>query len=88
MGIIIDDDLKWTGYIDRITWKANMKLGMLKRKFLSSDLGLWKDLYVSLVRSLFEYAVQAWNSHLEEDIDRIERVQRRASIIPFGFEKL
>ena len=35
-----------------------------------------------------EHAVQAWKPRLEGDIDRIERVQRRATIISFGFEKL
>ena len=32
--------------------------------------------------------MQAWNIHLEGDIDRIERVQRMATRIPFGFKKL
>ena len=35
-----------------------------------------------------EYAVQAWNPHLQRDIDKIERVQRRATRIPTGFDKL
>ena len=65
--------------------KANRILGMLKRIFVSRDLGLWKDLYVSLVRPHLEYVVQAWNPHLEGYIDRIERVQRRATRIRFGF---
>ena len=48
---------------------------------------IWKDLYVSLVRPHLEYAVQAWNPYLQGDIDKIERVQRRATRIPTGFEK-
>ena len=35
-----------------------------------------------------EYAVQAWNTHLQGDIERIERVQRKTTRIPFGFDKL
>ena len=61
---------------------------MLKRTFESRDPGLWKDLYVSLVRPHLEYAVQVWNPHLQGDIDKIERVQRKATRIPFGFAKL
>ena len=68
--------------------KANRILGMFKRIFVSRDLGFWKDLYVSLVRTYLEYAVQAWNPHMEADIERIERVQRRATRISFGFEIL
>ena len=52
---------------------------MLKRTFESREPGLWKDLYVSLVRPHLEYAVQAWNPYLQGDIDKFERVQRRAT---------
>ena len=53
----------------------------------SREPGLWKDLNVSLVRPHLEYAVQAWNPYLQGDIDKIERVQRRATRIPTGFKK-
>ena len=32
--------------------------------------------------------MQAWNPHLQGDIERIEKVQRRATRIPFRFDKL
>ena len=46
----VSDDLKWNGHVNRMVAKANRILGMLKRTFESRDPGLWKDLYVSLVR--------------------------------------
>ena len=88
LGVIVGSDLKWREHVDRMVGKANRTLGMLKRTFESREPGLWKDLYVSLVRPLLEYAVQAWNPHLQGDIDKIERVQRRVTRIPTGFEKL
>ena len=84
----VGHDLKWSGHVDRMIGKANRMLDMLKRTFESRDPGLWKDLYVSLVRPHLEYVVQVWNPHLQGDIDKIERVQRRATRIPFGFAKL
>ena len=39
----------------------------------------------TLVRPHLEYAVQVWNPHLQRDIDKIQRVLRRATRIPFGF---
>jgi hypothetical protein len=88
LGVIVGNDLKWREHVDRMVGKANRTLGMLKRTFESREPGLWKDLYVSLVRPHLEYAVQAWNLNLQRDIDKIERVQRRAIGIPTVFEKL
>ena len=64
LGVIVGSDLKWREQVDRMVAKANRTLGMLKRTFESREPGLWKDLYVSLVRPHLEYAVQAWNPHL------------------------
>ena len=75
LGVNVSDDLKWSRHVNRTVAKANRILGMLKRTFESRDPELWKDLYVSLVRPHLEYAVQAWNPHLQGDIERIERVQ-------------
>ena len=38
-----------TEHMDRMVGKANRIPSMLKRTFESSETGLWKDLYVSLV---------------------------------------
>ena len=74
--------------MDRMVKKANRTLHMIKRSFKSRNSGLWKDLYVSLLRLHLKYAVQAWNPHLQVFIDKIERVQRRANRIPTDFERL
>ena len=68
--------------------KANRILDLLKRTFESRETGLRKDLYISIVRTLLECSVQAWNPYLQGDIDKIERVQRRASRIRTSFEKI
>ena len=73
--------------MDRTVKKANIILVMLKRTFESREPELWKNLYVCLVRPHLEYAVQAWNPYLQGDIDKVERVQRRATRVPTGFEK-
>ena len=45
-------------------------------------------LYFSIVRPHLKYAVKAWNSHLEGDIEKLEIVQRKTTRIPIGFDKL
>jgi ribonuclease P/MRP protein subunit RPP40 len=39
-----------------------------------------------LTRPRLEYAVQAWRPHLQEDIDLIEGVQRRAAKLVIGMK--
>ena len=46
---------------------------------------MWEDLYVSLVRLHLEYDVQAWNPHLQADIEKLDSVQRRATRNQTGF---
>ena len=43
-------------------------------------------MYVSLETPFFENAVHAYNLHLQGYIDRIKKVERIATRIPFGFE--
>ena len=62
------------GLVDRMAGKAKRMLDILERTFDSRDL------------KYLEYAVKAFNSHLQVDIDNIERVQRRITRIPI--EKL
>ena len=68
--------------------RANKILGMLKRAFICRDSCLWKDLYMFLVRPHLEYAVKAWSLLPEGDIKKIEKVQERATRIPYGFDEL
>ena len=59
-----------------------MTLGMLKRTFVEREIGLWKQLYVSMVRPHLEFAFQVWSPFGVDDILRLEKVQKRATLIP------
>ncbi len=41
-------------------------------------------LYISLVISILEYAIQAVSSYLQKDIDLIERLQKQATRLVKG----
>ena len=74
LGVVISNDLKWREHVDRMAGNANRTLSMLKRTFESRNLELWKELYVSLVRSHLEYDAQVRNPHLKGNMDKIEKV--------------
>ena len=88
LGVMESEDLKWERHISTIVNKANRLLGLLERTFIYRDPGLWRDLYVSLVRPHLEYSVQLWNPYLEGDIKKIEKVQERDTKIPYGISQL
>jgi ribonucleases P/MRP protein subunit RPP40 len=83
LGVIVSDDLKWEAQCSRVASKGNRMLGILRRSFASRDTDLWKKLYITYVRPLLEFAVPVWSPYLEGDIATIEKVQRRATRIPF-----
>ena len=63
--------------------KANKLMGMLRCTFTYYDTGLAKQLYTTFIRPHLEFAVAAWNPYQKGDIDRLEKVQRRATrLIP------
>ena len=78
-GIIITKDLKCQKQIEK-SWKtANRVLGFIPCNFGYKNKELILPLYKSLVRPHLEYAVLFWSPNLTRDIDKIEKIQRRAT---------
>ena len=84
LGVHISSDLRWRTHVELIASKANKVLGMLVKTFTSRDSDLWKLLYTSLVRPHLEFASPVWNPYQSGDIELLERVQRRATRIPYS----
>ena len=78
LGLQISSDLKWTTHINKITKKAQSTLGFLRRNLLHCTEDCRKTAYISMVRSLLEYSAVVWDPYQKSDIDKIERVQRKA----------
>ena len=67
--------------------KGNQILGLIYRTFSNKSMKIIKPLYVSIVRPHLDYCVQAWRPHLMQDIDILEKVQKRATKIIFGLKE-
>ena len=52
---------------------------MIKRTINCKSKSIITRLYKAIVRPQLEYCVQAWRPYLKKDIEKIERVQRRAT---------
>jgi len=56
-----------------------MMLGIIKRNFVYISQNCFVTLYKSLVRSHLEYANSVWYPKRKTDVDKLERVQKRAT---------
>ena len=80
LGIWIASDLTWSKHILDRCARANKLLGFIKRcSGEISDVRTRRTLYLSLVRSVFGYSSQVWSPQTVTLIQRMERVQRRAT---------
>ena len=83
LGVTISADWKVSEQCGIAARKGNQLLGMIKRNITYREKNLIIQLYKSIVRPHLEYCIQAWRPHLKKDIDKLERVQRRATkLIP------
>ena len=83
LGVTISADWKVSEQCGIAARKGNQLLGMIKRNITYREKNSIIPLYKSIVRPHLEYCIQAWRPHLKKDIDKLERVQRRATkLIP------
>ena len=83
LGVVISNDLKSTKQSIAACQKANKVLGFIARNFEYKTPNVVMSLYKALVRPHLEYAIQFWSPHYRKDIERLEKVQRRATkLIP------
>ena len=71
--------MKWADHIQIITNKAYSVIGLLKRTFRTWTSESFIKLYTAYMRPQVEYCLAVWNPHLKKYINRLERVQHRAT---------
>ena len=79
LGILICNDLKWDQQIAKATRLAQFALSQIKNTFVCHEPEIIRPFYLALVRPHLEYAVSAWNPHLVQDCNKLEKIQRQAT---------
>ena len=79
LGVTFDSNLKFDVHIHEKINKANSVLGLIYRNFKYMSTKTFITLYKTLVRPHLEYANCVWSPFRQMDVDKLEKVQIRAT---------
>uniref|UniRef100_K7F105 Reverse transcriptase domain-containing protein n=1 Tax=Pelodiscus sinensis TaxID=13735 RepID=K7F105_PELSI len=88
LGVIVDSSLKTSTQRAAAVKKANRMLGIIRKGIENKTQKILLPLYKTMVRPHLEYCVQMWSPHLKKDILALERVQKRATKMIRGLERV
>ena len=88
LGIWFTSDLKPSLHCCKAAASAMRVLSMIRRSFANISKELFVFLYTTYVRPHLEYCVPIWSPYLVRDIEVLEKVQKRATKLIKGYEKL
>ena len=76
LGVTFSADMKVSEQCGIAASKGNQILGLIRRTVTYKEK---QPLYKAIVRPHLEYCIQAWWPYRKKDIDKLERIQRRAT---------
>lgn len=79
LGVWLDTKMTMNVHIDKVVASSRRVLGLVKRfcRELGDDVGTARQLYLTLVRPILEYAVVAWCPSEVTKVNRLESVQKQ-----------
>ena len=78
IGVIVSNTLKPTAQCAEAARRAGAVLTQISKAFLYRDRRVFLQLYLQFVRCHLEFAVSAWSPWTNNDMDILERIQKRA----------
>ena len=79
LGVNIAETLQWENHVTRVASKANSTLGFLRRNLKDCPKKLKETAYFSMVRPTLEYACAVWDPFRQNDIKKLDKIQRAAA---------
>ena len=79
LGVVISSDLKPSTQVAKGAYSANSMLGRIRKTFTCLNEKILPPLYKALVRPRMEFAIQTWSPYLRKDVQKLEKIQRRAT---------
>ena len=88
LGVLVDKSFKFSEHCNKLANSVNAVIGMINRTITCRKKDIMVKLYKALVRPKLEYCVQAWCPYLKKDIDKLEKVQTKATRLIYDCRKL
>ena len=83
LGVTMNANMKVSEQCRIAASKGNQVLGMIRRNITYKENSLIVPLYKAIVRPHLEHCIQEWSPYLWKDIDKVEKIQGRATkLIP------
>ena len=86
LGVAVSSDLRWNCHTDTVRRKSIAILGILAKCFRGGKAKFTRLLYISLVRSKLLYGIPAWFPTTAVNMEKLERVQSRATRLILGYK--
>ena len=79
LGVTIDSRLSFNSHVDNICKKGNQLRAFVHRNTKGCPRPIQSQAYSTIVRPALEYASVVWDPHTAKNINKLQKVQRRAA---------
>ena len=79
LGVRIDSKLNWNTQCNALCKKANSTLAFLQRNLSDCPRSVKEKCFNTFVRPTLEYGCSVWDPHQSNQIENLEKIQRRAA---------
>lgn len=84
LGVTISDDLHWHHQSNLVAKKVNTTLHVISRNLRYCPRKTRSLAYCTLVRPKLEYCASVWDPYQQQDVDTLERINRRAARVVYN----
>jgi hypothetical protein len=78
LGVHVSSDLRWSVHTDTVRAKSAQVLSFAARNLQGCSPRIKRMAYLSLVKPIWSFGLPAWHPSTDEDINKLERVQKKA----------
>ena len=78
-GVLVSSDGSFSHQVNAAIARANSILGRMRNTFKYFNSNILKTLYPTFIRPHLEFAAPVWNALLRQDLDKLEKFQRKVT---------